>query len=846
MQRARSISLLAAATAAAGLLLAGSAPGADGTPVPSAHAPIVVGIDNGGGPYLTVYDENGNSRAGFLPYFDFTQGGINVATGDVDGDGKSNIVTVPGQGGRGEIRTFDGSGTRMDPTVLATASGCGTRIAVGDVTGDGKADLVTGFEHCAPNIQVFDGVTGKRVSFFGAFNAGGGNHGIHVAAGDVTGDGRAEVITGAGPGDAPTVRIFSGSSTSEFFPTPLRTIDAFDPSVTSGLEVAAADLSGDGKADVIVGAETPDDPQIKIFDGSTGVLRDSFRPFGLVSAGSLRVAAGDIDGDGTAEIVVGATINYLPSVKIFSADGTLLAELQAPVYNGRSLAVGDLDGDGKAEIVMSVGPGYDSSVVVFDVTGTSSGWFEAYGYSFTNGVRVAAGDLDGNGTLEYVTGQGPGGSELLVLDEAGNELYDLYPFGESWQGLYVAVGDVDGNAKADIVAGSGAWEEPRVKVYDGEGRELASFLAFDPEFQGGVRVATGDLDGDGKAEIVAGAGPGGSPVVRVFDENGQRRSSFYAFDPSYTGGIYVASGDLDGDGKAEIVVGAGAAAGSGGEVRVFDADGHPRGSFIAYEASQDYYDGVHVAVGDVNGDGMAEIVTGPGRVRPVDVKIFTGTGMQTGVFRANDEFQGGIYVAVPAPLGPRLTSVALAPLKGKEGHQLRLVGTFLDPSGGAAPEKFAASVSWGDGSSSNGIVAALGAGRYGITATNRYLDVGQYKITVRIADTALRAVIASTTATIEDAPLVARGRSIRSGPAFRGIVATVRDGDPLGLSSDLRAVITWGDGTHSPAVVVGASGRFRVLSGHHYARPGIYHVGVRIRSKGGSTARATSTIRVKR
>ncbi len=842
MQRARSTALLAALAAASGLLLAGSAPGADGTPVPSAEAPIVVGIDAGGGPYVTVYDREGNWHSGFLPYFDFTQGGIHVAAGDVDGDGKADIVTVPGRGGRGEIRTFDGAGKQKDPTALATTSGCGTRIAVGDVNGDKRADLVAGFEQCSPNIQVFDGATEKRIAFFGAFNAGSGDHGIRVAAGDVTGDGRAEVITGAGPGDPPTVRIFPGAPT-EFFPAALRAFEAFGPTVTGGLEVAAADVNGDRRADVIVGAETPDDPQIKVFDGSTGSLLSSFRPFGLVSAGSLRVAAGDLDGDGRSEIVVGGTPTYWPLIRIFSADEKQLSELPSPLYNGRSLAVGDLDGNGKAEIVTSPAPGYDSSVTVFDASGTTSAWFQAYGYSFINGVRVAAGDVDGDGTLEYVTGQGPGGgSELLVLDAEGNELRELYPFGESWQGLYVAAGDVDGDAKADIVAGAG-YGEPRVKVFDGRGRETASFLAFDPSFQGGVRVATGDLDGDGKAEILAGTGQGGPPVVRVFDATGQRKSSFFAFDPSYTGGMYVAAGDLDGDGTAEIVVGAGTT----GEVRVFDPSGRRLTIFSAYEATPEYFDGVHVAVGDVNGDGKAEIVTGPGRVRPVDVRVFSGNGEPIGSFRANPDFQGGIYVAVPAPLGPRLQ--ARAPdIRGAEGRPLRLVASFTDPRGGALPEKFKARIFWGERPSSVGKIAAVGGGRYVVEGANRYSRRGTYRVTVRIEDVYLRAATASATATVRDAPLSARGRALRApGLAFDGTVATLRDANPFSWVDAFRVSIVWGDGQRSVGGVIWqSSGRFRIVGHHHYRASGLYRVTVRIHELGGRRVTATSLIRATR
>ena len=69
---------------------------------------------------------------------------------------------------------------------------------------------------------------------------------------------------------------------------------------------------------------------------------------------------------------------------------------------------------------------------------------------------------------------------------------------------------------------------------------IREFYAYDARFTGGVRVAAADINGDGFADIITGAGPGGGPHVRVYDEStGLVMYQFYAFASNYTGGTYV-------------------------------------------------------------------------------------------------------------------------------------------------------------------------------------------------------------------------------------------------------------------------------------------------------------------
>ena len=172
----------------------------------------------------------------------------------------------------------------------------------------------------------------------------------------------------------------------------------------------------------------------------------------------------------------------------------------------------------------------------------------------------------------YALGADPGLPPVVRATDAatGAGLWQVMAYDPSFLGgVAVAVGDLTGDGTADVVTGPGPGGGPNVKVFDGAtGRPLRSFLAFDPSFRGGVSVAVGDVTGDGAADIVAGAGPGGGPHVKVFDgRTGETVRSFLAFDPSFLGGVQVAAGDTDGGG-AEVAVAAGA--GGGPVVRVYD------------------------------------------------------------------------------------------------------------------------------------------------------------------------------------------------------------------------------------------------------------------------------------
>jgi len=131
---------------------------------------------------------------------------------------------------------------------------------------------------------------------------------------------------------------------------------------------------------------------------------------------------------------------------------------------------------------------------------------------FTGGVRVAAGDVNGDGRADIIAGTAPGAAELRVFDAVtGATIRDFLPYGAGFTGgIFVAAGDVNHDGVADLITSTddtGGATSSQVKVFDGATNELIqSFMPF-AGFTGSVRVGAGDLDGDGRAEIITGTGP---------------------------------------------------------------------------------------------------------------------------------------------------------------------------------------------------------------------------------------------------------------------------------------------------------------------------------------------------
>ncbi|QEL14097.1 DUF11 domain-containing protein [Limnoglobus roseus] len=294
-------------------------------------------------------------------------------------------------------------------------------------------------------VRVFDLTDGQERFRFEPFPGNPG--GVRVATADVSGDGIPDIITAAGPGGAPRVIIYDGQTGAvrqDFL--------AFESTFTGGLYVSAADLDGDGQADLVISPDVGGGPRVRILGGGdpTRVVADLMGIDDSSFRGGARTAVADIDGDGTPDVVVGAGVGGGPRVAVWDgrsllagAPTHLVADwfaFESSLRNGVYLTVGDVDGDGKADVIAGAGPGGAPRVIAFSGAGLMAGQATLVANYFVGnttdrgGVPVAAVDLDGDGKTEVFTGAGTGSTPMArftnprtgqVIDEFAAENLDF-------------------------------------------------------------------------------------------------------------------------------------------------------------------------------------------------------------------------------------------------------------------------------------------------------------------------------------------------------------------------------------------------------------------------------------
>ena len=362
--------------------------------------------------------------------------------------------------------------------------------------------------------------------------------------------------------------------------------------------------------------------------------------------GNLTVATGTVAPGGTlntAAVTLNAATNYSAAV---------LSTTTASNLKGN--AGFNLGGANLFVETVASGLAVGNTFTIINNTAASGGLTGQF-FAQPEGSSISAFDASGNivtFTISYIGGTNANDVTLTVASvtpQTPTPAATPQPMvaGQPALNKFTAVG-------ADAGAG------PLVTITFQNGTYV-SFFAYAPAFTGGVRVALGDVNGDGSTDVITGAGSNGGPQVNVFNVDNTTgavslQTSFFAFDePFFAGGVYVAAGDTNADGFDDVVVGAGAGGGPRVQVYAGSATGLVTSStlndFFAY--SLDFTGGVVVSAGDRNADGDSEVITAPASNGGFNIKSFdvNGNGNSPTVvdnfFAFNDTTSvGGLSLAV--------------------------------------------------------------------------------------------------------------------------------------------------------------------------------------------------------
>jgi hypothetical protein len=609
-------------------------------------------------------------------------GASSASAGDVDGDGFSDVIVgAPtydnGELGEGRAFLFLGGANGLSTTPAWTAEGDQTNAefgncvaTAGDVNGDGFSDVIVGAwqydsrETNEGRVFVYLG-SSTGLSTSAAWTAEGnqldGGFGAAVAtAGDVNGDGFSDVIVGAwqydgGETDEGRASVYLGSS-SGLSANPAWTAESDQADAHFGISVApAGDVDGDGFDDVIVGADQydngeQDEGRAYVYRGSSSGLAatpvwTTESNQALAHTGLAVATAGDVDGDGFSDVIVGSiffgngqlsegrTLVYLGSAAGLSTSAAWTAESDQDfaAFGSAVETAGDVNGDGYSDVIVAA-RGFDN------------------------------GELNEGRTFVYL-GSGDGLSTVAAWTAEGDQL------GARFGWSVATAGDVNGDGYSDAIVGANLFEngqasEGRAFVYMGSSALLAAapvWTAVSAQPNGAFTnfASAGDVDGDGYSDAIVGAPMYDTSRGRAFVYRGSAAGLSPSF--SWTAGTsqigsrfgesVASAGDVNGDGYSDVIVGAPRFDGEKNEGLAFVYHGSSSGlSTIAAWSGQSnvvngHYGSTVASAGDVNGDGYADVIVGAPNVGQNSTgRAYVYHGSQNGLAAAAAWIVDGVQI----------------------------------------------------------------------------------------------------------------------------------------------------------------------------------------------------------
>jgi hypothetical protein len=521
-----------------------------------------------------------------------------VAVGDFLGNGLQDIA-VANTNGTVDVILSNGNGTFQAPKAFAVGA-TPVGLAVGDFLGHGQLDLVTANSNGSVSVLAGNG----KGAFAAPITTHIGGNFTSLAVGDFNNDGKSDLVVGTSTG----VDTLLGKGDGAFQLKQTVTFSRTVHGITFTFEVnsvAVSDLRGDGKQDVV--ALSGQGLGVLLGNGDGTVQSPTFLDTGQSPAASFVV--GDFNGDGKPDLVTSDIAQYQipPSLSFLAGkgDGTFAAPVQVNLgETANALAAGDFRADGKLDLVLATNQNGNTVTVL---SGNGNGTFGTTPALTAPGVgtSIAAGDFNGDGLPDLVTS----GASVSVLLNNGDGTFRPGPVLPTQPGFGgpVVVGDFTGNGKEDIAVasadsidiflgnGDGTFQPAKV-INLGTNEVIQDMvvgnfvkgglpdLVVNVQFESGTAaaglqvllnkgggnfavgqtinfstgtngLATGDFRGDGNLDLVTDTfEPDGTRAVNVLLGNGN--GTFQApivTKPGLSANI-VATGDFNGDGKADLVL----------------------------------------------------------------------------------------------------------------------------------------------------------------------------------------------------------------------------------------------------------------------------------------------------